>query len=231
MRLISECMREVACWLQHDANETYQQEGRIETRTNLYGNTTTYVFRPPPRFPIQRTLSDILRDSKLIYRVHGLFSWILRTTRAAINESLFDGLPTEEQTTKYERKGKLNVKDSRALFVALLSDLYQDEYITKSRSRTITEAISSMTTRAEHSDNDLDDDEDDDYDSLDYQFSSYGYQALKLFKNFIKKLNDINHLQYILHNWTIGNQLIIKYNNKIDNKELIRAFASVLQVR
>jgi hypothetical protein len=29
----------------------------------------------------------------------------------------------------------------------------------------------------------------------------------------------------------IGNQLIIKYTNKIDNKDFIRAFASVFRVR
>ncbi|CAF3582779.1 unnamed protein product, partial [Rotaria sp. Silwood2] len=43
-------------------------------------------------------------------------------------------------------------------------------------------------------------------------------------------LNDIKHLQYILYNWIIGNQLIIKYTNRIDNREFIRAFASVFRL-
>jgi hypothetical protein len=75
------------------------------------------------------------------------------------------------------------------------------------------------------------DDDDDDYDSLEYQFSSYGYEALQLFRQFIQKLNNTEHLQFILYNWMIGNQLIIKYTNKIDNKDFIRAFASVFRVR
>jgi len=73
--------------------------------------------------------------------------------------------------------------------------------------------------------------DDDDYDSLEYQFSSYGSEALKYFKEFIFKLNNINHLEYILSNWIIGNQLIIKYTNRIDNKNFIRAFASVFRVK
>ncbi len=74
-------------------------------------------------------------------------------------------------------------------------------------------------------------DNDDDYDSLEYQYSSYGFEALKLFKQFIQKLNNITYLQYILSHWIIGNQLIIKYTNRIDNKDYIRAFASVFRVR
>ena len=45
-----------------------------------------------------------------------------------------------------------------------------------------------------------------------------------------KQLNNIQYLAYILHNWTIGNQLVIKYINRTDNKQFIRAFASVFQV-
>jgi hypothetical protein len=100
-------MRQTVYWLQNDANETYEQEGHIKVNTNL--NQTiiaSYICRPPPRVPSQRMLSDILHDPKLIYRIHALFVWILRTTNLAINESLFDALPTEEQTTKRERKGK-----------------------------------------------------------------------------------------------------------------------------
>jgi hypothetical protein len=73
-------------------------------------------------------------------------------------------------------------------------------------------------------------DHDNDYDSLQYQFSSYGYEGLKLFKQFITKLNNIKYLQYIFCNWVIGNQLIIKYTNRTHNKDLIRAFASVFRV-
>lgn len=76
--------------------------------------------------------------------------------------------------------------------------------------------------------NDLDD---DDYDSLEYQFSSYGCKALEIFKEFIQKLNNLKYLKFILYNWIIGNQLVIKYNNNIINQELIRAFASVFRVR
>jgi hypothetical protein len=110
----------------------------------------------------------------------------------------------------------------------------------KSRSRTITEAFPSILTNntqsyllssldnSNHDENGFDD---DDYDSLEYQFSSYGFDALKFFKEFIQKLNNINHLQYILSNWTIGNQLIIKYTHRNDNKDFIRAFASVFRVK
>jgi hypothetical protein len=98
-------MREAVYWLQYDSNETYEQEGHIKMNTNSNG-TTTSVIRPPPRNPLQRMLSDITHDSNLIYRIHGLFVWILRSTNSAISEALFDALPTEEQTTKQERKGR-----------------------------------------------------------------------------------------------------------------------------
>ena len=108
MRILSECLRQAVHWLQHDANETYEQEGRIKVNTNLHGASaaTTYVFRPPPRVPTQRMLSDIVHDAKLTHRIHALFVWLLRSASYAINESLFDALPTEEETTKQERKGK-----------------------------------------------------------------------------------------------------------------------------
>jgi hypothetical protein len=109
MKLINECLRQIVYWLQYDANETYEQEGRIKVNTNLHGTSTaaaTYIFRPPPRVPSQRMLSDIVHDSKLTFRIHALFVWLLRTVNSAINESLFDAVPTEEQTTKQERKGK-----------------------------------------------------------------------------------------------------------------------------
>ena len=70
-------------------------------------------------------------------------------------------------------------------------------------------------------------DSSDDFDSLKYQFSFYGHQALKVFQLFIKKLNNTKYLQYILHHWLIGNRLIIKYTNRIDNRDLIYELASV----
>jgi hypothetical protein len=116
-----------------------------------------------------------------------------------------------------------------------LLDIFENEHMTKSRSRTIIETIPS--TLANNNQNyftlsiDNSNHDDDDYDSLEYQFSSYGFEGLKFFKEFILKLNNINHLQYILSNWIIGNQLIIKYTNRIDNKDFIRAFASVFRVK
>jgi len=119
-------------------------------------------------------------------------------------------------------------------------DVFENEYIIRPRSRTLTERFPSILTNnnrndlclsiddSNHYENGFDD---DDYDSLEYQFSSYGFEALKFFKEFIQKLNNINHLQYILSNWMIGNQLIIKYANRIDNKDFIRAFASVFRVK
>jgi hypothetical protein len=206
-------MKQAVYWLQYDTNETYESEGHIKLNTKLNGIvTSTNVLRTPPRVPSQRMLTDIVHDSKLIYRIHALFIWILRTTSSGITESLFDALPTEEQTIKQERKGKR---------ILLLLDVFEKEY----RLGTIIEK-----TPTNHNDNGYDDD-DDDYDSLEYHFSSYGYQALKLFRKFIEKLNNIKHLQYILYNWIIGNQLIIKYTNRIDNKDYIRAFASVFRVR
>ncbi len=70
--------------------------------------------------------------------------------------------------------------------------------------------------------------DDNDFDSLQYQFSSYGYEAFKLF---IKKLNNPKYLQYILQNYVIGNRIILKYTNRIDNKDLIRALASIFRVK
>lgn len=76
----------------------------------------------------------------------------------------------------------------------------------------------------------LDDDEDD-YDSLQYQFSSYGNAALNLFREFISKLNSTEHLKFILYHWVIGNQLIIQYTNYMEDKDFVRALVSVLRVR
>jgi hypothetical protein len=73
--------------------------------------------------------------------------------------------------------------------------------------------------------------DDNDFDSLQYQFSSYGYEAFKLFDLFIKKLNDPKSLQYILQNWVVGNRIILKYTNRTDTKDSIRALASVFRVK
>jgi len=74
-------------------------------------------------------------------------------------------------------------------------------------------------------------DDEDDYDSLDYHYSTHAYEAFYLFKQFIQKLDHIQYLQYILSNWIIGNQLIIRYTNHTDNIDYPRAFASVFRVR
>ncbi|CAF4398049.1 unnamed protein product, partial [Adineta steineri] len=105
MNRINSCMKQAIYWLQYDANQTYENEGHIKVNTTF--NETTKVIsvcRPPPRMPALRMISDIVQDSNLIYRVHALFVWILRTANSAINELHFDGLATEDLTTKFERQ-------------------------------------------------------------------------------------------------------------------------------
>jgi hypothetical protein len=110
MKLLSNCLRQAVHWLQYDANETYEREGRVKLNPTFNGtsNSTTavYIFRTPPSVPSQRMLSDIVHDPNLTYRIHAIFVWLLRTANSAINETLFDALPTEEETTKQERKSK-----------------------------------------------------------------------------------------------------------------------------
>ena len=77
----------------------------------------------------------------------------------------------------------------------------------------------------------LDDEDEDDYDSLEYQFSSYGDAGLSLFREFLFKLDNLEHFEYILYHWVIGNQLIFKYTNRIEEKDLLRALVSVFRVR
>ncbi|CAF3068379.1 unnamed protein product [Rotaria socialis] len=230
MRFISDCMRQAVDWLQHDADTTYEQEARIKVNTKLNATTETYIIRPPPRLPLQRMLIDVVHDSKIAYRIHALFVWILRTGHSVISESLFDALPTEEQTTKQERHdacGNEYIRKDRSTTVietspVILANNIPDYFTTKLYS-----TIDSYNTN----DNDFSDrDDDDDYDSLEYQFSSYGCKALQLFRDFSQKLKSLKHLQYILYNWIIGNQLIIKYTNSTDNKEIIRAIASVFRL-
>ncbi|CAF1004965.1 unnamed protein product [Adineta steineri] len=207
MNRINNCMKQAIHWLQYDANQTYENEGHIKVNTTF--NETTKVIsvcRPPPRMPALRMISDIVQDSNLIYRVHALFVWILRTANSAINELHFDGLATEDLTTKFERQ-----------------NAFENDHIVKQRTGTLVDS-NNLTT------NEIIDYDEDDFDSLEYHFSSYGFEALKLFKMFIQKLNNINYLEYILYNWIIGNQLIIKYTNKTNNKDYIRAFASVFRL-
>jgi hypothetical protein len=89
----------------------------------------------------------------------------------------------------------------------------------------------SATDRSYRHENGFFDEDDDDFDSLQYQFSAYGHEAFKLFDLFVKKLNNTKYLQHILHHWVIGNRIILKYTNRIDHKDSIRALASVFRVR
>ena len=65
-----------------------------------------YKFRTPPSVPSQRMLSDIVHDPNLTYRIHAIFVWLLRTANSAINETLFDALPTEEEQLNKNEKSK-----------------------------------------------------------------------------------------------------------------------------
>jgi len=244
MSLISECMRQTVFWLQCDANQTFEQEGRIKINTNLTGVSTTYIFRPPPANPSPRMLSDIVHDSKLIYRVHALFSWILRTANSAINEVFYDALPSEEQTTKQERKDAFENENSntfvpkRRTATIVARSVIQTDVTTSMIPSTLTDemqnssylatSIYSTIDSSQRFDNNLFDDED--FDSLQYQYSTYGIEAFKLFALFIRKLNNTKYLQYILHQWIIGNRLILKYTDLIENKDIIRALASVFRL-
>jgi len=259
LNFLTKSLRQIAHWLQSDANETYEQEGRIKINTNLNGiatsTTVTYIFRTPPNTPSQRMLCDVVHDPKIIYRVHALFVWLLRTANLVINESLFDALPTEEDTTRQERKGShLNANENFETCFFVHVDIFDSEEIVVRRraativarsqqeslvmSATLTEtqnqsylASSIYSTAENYYSNENDLQEDEDFDSQQYQFSSYGHEALKLFQLFIKKLNNTKHLQYILQHWTIGNRLLIKYTNRIHNKNLIPELVSVFRVR
>ncbi|CAF4221748.1 unnamed protein product [Rotaria sp. Silwood2] len=246
MKLVSDCLRQAVHWLQYDANETYEQEGRIKVNTNLNGISTiaTYIFRPPPTVPSQRMLSDIVHDSKLTFRIHALFVWLLRIANSAIKETLFDALPTEEQTTKQERKDVFEDEDS----TNTMAKRRRTTIVSKSVVNGNQNSLIMSSTLTNNSDNQsylatslysIADGyqpninafhDDDDFDSLQYQFSSNSHEAFQIFELFIKKLNNTKYLQYILHNWVIGNRLIIKYTNRIDNKDLIRALASVFRL-
>ncbi|UJR25424.1 hypothetical protein I4U23_006771 [Adineta vaga] len=251
MKILTDCLRQAVYWLQFDANATYEQEGRIKVNTNLNGTSTTstatYIFRPPPRTPSQRMLSDIVHDTKLIYRIHALFVWILRTASTAINESLFDALPTEEQTTKQERKdiydndelsNSVIKRRTTTITATSITGRTQESYMMSSTLTTnhtpnpsfLSTSLYSTADNSLRYDNGFYNDDDDDFDSLQYQFSSYGYEAFKLFELFIKQLNNTKYLQHILHNWVIGNRIILKYTNRIDNKDAIRALASVFRL-
>ncbi|CAF0727776.1 unnamed protein product [Didymodactylos carnosus] len=66
--------------------------------------------------------------------------------------------------------------------------------------------------------------------SQEYNFSTYMNDALKLFHQFMQKINQIKHVQYILYHLCIGNQIIIKYSSKMKTKETIRPFISLLRL-
>ncbi|CAF1124957.1 unnamed protein product [Rotaria sordida] len=247
MKLVSDCLRQAAHWLQYDANETYEQEGRIKVNTNLNGISTiaTYIFRPPPTVPSQRMLSDIVHDSTITFRIHALFVWLLRITNSAIKETLFDALPTEEQTTKQERKdvfddeNSTNITTKRRRTTIISKSVTNGNQNSLIMSSTLTNngenqsylATSLYSTTGSYQGNDnIFYNDDDDFDSLQYQFSSNSHEAFKLFQLFIKKLNNTKYLQYVLYNWVIGNRLIIKYTNRTENKDLIRCLASVFRL-
>ncbi|CAF0727764.1 unnamed protein product [Didymodactylos carnosus] len=114
--IINEYVKLIAGWIQNDANLMYEKEARVKittptpstTSSSRYGHITTlptYVYRMPPRTPISKTLSEITHDQHIAYRIHSLFVWLLRLTNSAIQENLFDAMPTEEDTTRIERKG------------------------------------------------------------------------------------------------------------------------------
>ncbi|CAF0789835.1 unnamed protein product [Adineta ricciae] len=208
MCFIEKCMKQIIFWLQYDASQTYSHEEQIQVSAKRHGIiTATSVRRVLPCQPVQRMLSDIVCDSKLIYRAHALFVWILRTTNSAIQESLFEALPVQE------RIGGVH-----------------NQQIVKYRSETTDDSTDVDNDTYNNSNSDVDDDDDDDYDSLEYHFASYGFQALRLFRKFIMKLDNLKYLHYILFNWLTGNQLIIKYQNRTEDKDFIRAFISVFRL-
>lgn len=111
MKIISSCIREIIRWIQSDAGNVFEQEGHIHVTSKSNGTSkVNSVARPPPRLPTARMLSEMLQDSKLIYRIHVLFVWLLRTASLTIVESLVDAPPTEDQISENERKGKLDEK-------------------------------------------------------------------------------------------------------------------------
>lgn len=122
-------------------------------------------------------------------------------------------------------------------FIDLCHFLDISQYaLTKRRTRTLVDTEpcnnpdqTSLLISSTNFNNDFDDD--DDYESLQYQFSCYGYRSLKLFRDFMTKLNGQHELEYLLYQWVIGNQLVIKYSNRSEDKDFLRAFVSVFRVR
>ncbi len=130
--------------------------------------------------------------------------------------------PKRRTTTIVSRSVANRIDDSLIMSTTVTNNTHNQSYLASS--------IYSTVDSYHQSDNGLYDNNTEDFNSLEYQFSTYGHEAFKLFELFIKKLNNIKYLQYILHNWVIGNRLIIKYTNRIDNKDLIHALASVFRV-
>ena len=256
MKLLTNCLRQAVYWLQNDAEENYERDRRIKIVTKSNETKIIYVSRPLPTIPSQRMLGDIVNDSKLTYRIHGLFVWLLRIANGAIKETLFYALPTEEQTTRQERIGRekytITERKIRCLDAFddddLVTSITKCERLTKFRtnktqdpliiSMTLTNisnntnylATSLYSTISSYCQNEYRS-YNDDYDLLEDQFSSYGRVALQLFELFVRKLNSTKYLQYILCNWVIGNRLIIKYTNRIDGNESICHLASIFRVK
>lgn len=106
MNFVGTCLRQMAFWLQCDANETYRNEGHVQIEASEHGEgASVCVDHPSAQVLAQRMLSDIVGDSKVVYRLHALFVWVLRATNSAIQESLSDGLPMAESSAEEKRTG------------------------------------------------------------------------------------------------------------------------------
>ncbi|CAF0782432.1 unnamed protein product [Didymodactylos carnosus] len=234
--IITEYMKQIAKWMQNDATLTYEKEARIKgvdqmTPSTLssekYGHVITtlpaYVYRVLPHVPKNRALSEITHDQHITYRIHSLFVWLLRSTNRAIQENLFDAIPTEEETTKMERK---EVLDDSSDPVSSSSPTA----ITRRRLTLVNFIPSSQIGNSILAVNDLTVDLYSDNNSQEYDFSTCANDALRLFQQFMEKINQIKHVHYILYHLCIGNQIIIKYSSKMKTKETIRQFLCLLRL-
>lgn len=139
------------------------------------------------------------------------------------NENLSNSITKRRTTTITAASMTARTQESYIMSSTLTNHTHHPSYLSTS--------LYSAADNSSRTENGFFDDYDDDFDSLQYQFSSYGYEAFKLFELFIKRLNNVKHLQHILHNWVIGNRIILKYTNRTDGKDPIRALASVFRVR
>ena len=138
------------------------------------------------------------------------------------NDSLSNSITKRRTTTITAASMTARTQESYLMSSTLTNQTYYPSYLSTS--------LYSSADHSSRTENGFFDDYDDDFDSLQYQFSSYGYEAFKLFELFTKRLNNIKYLQHILHNWVIGNRIILKYTNRTDGKDPIRALASVFRV-